>query len=370
MFLDRRTSGEFRFDGETSGFLTGNRDFPNFIGFLSNPLQSIDPRAQTILFPMFGAAWASDKSPRLPSADMQVYGAGLWVAASERLSFGANQGGYAVVDVAPHRERLLARLGLPVPERDRAGQREGWLNLGGFLQYTLIADVENQFILTAGMRLEVPSGATQVFQGGDNPPYMAPYLTAGKECGFWHVLATSGYEFPLGSGVATTNCFYLNLHLDRQIGWLYPLVEFNGCYHASEVDLRLPLRHRVLDLGTFSSSGNLLTVAVGANAVLIPGGSSSAPSTPARSPARTASTSTACWSRWSIVSEARVRQLIRDKTPALFSVVGLLHPDQQHLLRAICAEVDQHRRLLLGQIVDAGFKDTVLLLADRPRGPL
>jgi len=273
MILDRPAPGDFGVadDRRANGFLSGNRDFPNFIGFLSNPLQSIDPRAQTILFPMFGSAWASEKSPRLPSADMQVYGAGLWVAASDRLSFGANQGGYAVVDVRHDRERLLTRLGLPVPERDRAGQREGWLNLGGFLQYTLIADVENQFILTAGMRLEVPSGTTQVFQGGDNPPYMAPYLTAGKEFGCWHVLATSGYEFPLGSGVATTNLFYLNLHLDRKIGWLYPLVEFNGSYHATEVDLRLPLRHRVLDLGTFSSTGNLLMFAVGANAVLVPG---------------------------------------------------------------------------------------------------
>jgi hypothetical protein len=274
MILDRPAPAGFRFaDVElgTSGFLTGNRDFPNFIGFLSNPLQSIDPRAQTILFPMFGSAWASADSPRLPSSDMQVYGAGLWVAGSERLSFGFNQGGFAVVDVFPDRERLLTKLGLPVPERDKAGQREGWLNLGCFLQYTLIADVENQFIVTAGTPLEVPSGATQVFQGGDNPPYLAPYLTAGKEFGCWHVLATGGYEFPLGSGTATTNTFYLNLHLDRKIGWLYPLVEFNGSDHEHDVDLSLPLRHRVLDLGGFSSTGNLLTVAVGANAVLIPG---------------------------------------------------------------------------------------------------
>jgi hypothetical protein len=273
MFLDRPAPAGFRFaDVESgTGFLTGNRDFPNFIGFLSNALQSIDPRAQTILFPIFGSAWASADSPRLPSADMQVYGAGLTVAGSERLCFGFNQGGFAVVDISRDRERLLTKLGLPIPERDKHGQREGWLNLGGFLQYTLIADVENQFILTAGTRLEVPSGATQVFQGGDNPPYMAPYLTAGKEFGCWHVLATSGYEFPLGSGTATTNTFYLNLHLDRKIGWLYPLVEFNGDYHEHDVDLRLPLRHRVLDLGTFSSSGNLLTIAVGANAVLVPG---------------------------------------------------------------------------------------------------
>ena len=39
----------------------------------------------------------------------------------------------------------------------------------------------------------------------------------------------------------------------------------------ARVNLNLPVAHGVLDLGSFDSSGNLLTVAVGANAVLIPG---------------------------------------------------------------------------------------------------
>src|SRR4051812_38217980 len=40
--------------------LAGNsRLFPNFIGFLSNPLQNIDPRALTQIWPMFGSVWTS-----------------------------------------------------------------------------------------------------------------------------------------------------------------------------------------------------------------------------------------------------------------------------------------------------------------------
>jgi hypothetical protein len=261
----------FDFGRRDNGFLSGNHDFDRFIGFLGNPLQSIDPRAVTEIWPMFGSAWASGNSPRLSAAaDMQVYGAGLYVALSDRFSFGLNQGGYAVMNFSSERERLLAKLGFPLPLRDRRGEREGWLNLGGFAQYTLIADVPNQFILTAGLRWEAPSGATQVFQGGANPPYLAPYLTMGKEFGHWHLLATTGYDFPAGSGQNTTNTFYLNLHIDRQIGWLYPLVELNSAYHSSNVDLRLPTRHGVIDLGTFSSTGNLFAAAVGANAALIP----------------------------------------------------------------------------------------------------
>jgi hypothetical protein len=256
----------------SSGYLTGNRNFPNFIGFISNPEQSIDPRATTEIWPMFGSAWMSANNRFLPSGDLQVYGAGVNVALSDRLMVGLNQGGYGVAHFSNERERLLAKLGLPILDKDRSGPREGWLDLGGYAQYTLIADVPNQFLFTAGVRWVAPVGATQLFQGGANPAYLAPYLTAGKEYGCWHVLATTGYEFPAGSGQATTNTFYLNLHVDRQIGWLYPLVELNGSYHTTTVDVNLSTPHHgVIDLGTFESTGNTLSIAVGANAVLIPG---------------------------------------------------------------------------------------------------
>ena len=257
--------------GLGNGLFTGTRDFPNFIGFISNPIQSIDPRSQNNFWPVFASGWASGNSPHLPDADMQVYGAGLTVAVTDRLSMGLNQGGYAVIDISGQQERLLRKLGLPVPDRDLGGQREGWLNLGGFLQYTVIADVPNQFLLTAGLRWEAPSGAEQVFQGGSSPAYLAPYLTAGKECGCWHFLATAGYEFPAGSGQATTETYYLNLHVDRQIDWFYPLVEMNGSYQSHNINLGLPARHGIIDLGGFSASDSILSIAVGANAVLIPG---------------------------------------------------------------------------------------------------
>ncbi len=263
--------GLFDFGRSNSGFLSGNHDFDRFIGFMSNPIQSIDPRAVTEIWPVYSGGWANGNGPLLAEANAQAYGAGIYVALSDRLSFGLNQGGYSVLNVNGTRQGLLAKLGLPVPERDIGGQREGWLNLGGFVQYTLIANAEKQFLLTAGVRWEAPSGAEQLFQGGANPAYLSPYLTAGKEFGCWHVLATTGYEFPAGEGQATTSTCYFNLHIDRKIGWLYPLVEFNGSYHTSSVNLNLPTGHGVLDLGSFDSSGNLLTVAVGANAVLIPG---------------------------------------------------------------------------------------------------
>jgi hypothetical protein len=259
-------------DGAASGpsdRFRSNRNFSNFIGFLSNPLQNIDPRSLTQIWPIFIDTYVS-AIPALPSGNLQAYGAGLNVALTQRLSVGLNQGGYAAADFNGNQPGLFRdRFGLLHDRREFGGQREGWLNLGGFAQYTLIEDVANQFLLTAGLRLAVPSGSSALFQG-NGPVTMAPYLTFGKEFGKYHVLGTGGYQFPAGSGHVTANVFYANLHLDRQtFGWLYPLVEFNWTYHTTGVSVDTPTRHGFIDFNNFESTGNILTLAAGANAVLV-----------------------------------------------------------------------------------------------------
>jgi hypothetical protein len=49
--------------GSAEGRLAGNHAFPGFIGFLSNPLQNIDPRAVNEIYPIFGSAWTSEAGP-------------------------------------------------------------------------------------------------------------------------------------------------------------------------------------------------------------------------------------------------------------------------------------------------------------------
>ncbi|QJW98562.1 hypothetical protein [Frigoriglobus tundricola] len=249
--------------------LRGNQSFQNFIGFMGNPTQNIDPRAVTAFWPVFDTVHTS-ALPALPSATAQVYGAGVTVALSDRLAFGMNQGGYAQIVLSRNQPGLFPNLqGVLQNRRQYAGLREGWLNLGGFVQYTLIADAERQFLLTAGMRWVAPSGASQLFQG--QPPWgLAPYVTVGKEIGLFHVLATTGFSFPAGSAPVNSDFFYLNLHLDRQcFGWFYPLIEFNSTYHTTSASLNLPTRFGFINTDTFSTSGNAVAMAVGANAVLV-----------------------------------------------------------------------------------------------------
>jgi hypothetical protein len=302
------------FDERPAGSrLAGNHAFPSFIGFISNPLQNIDPRAVTEIYPIFASAWTSEAGP-VPAADVQLYGAGLTVALSDRLAFGLNQGGYADVHLSRKDANLLALAAqlsrqrvLSLARQDPAallsvlrqhglgpndllrleqlasfdpfgqfsdveagGNRSGWLNLGGFAQYTLIEDADAQFLLTAGLRVEAPCGSHDIFQG-HGPGNLAPYLTAGKGFCDFHVLATAGYYFPAGPGDDTSQFLYADVHLDRCFfGWLYPLVEFNFDYHTTSVSIDLPARRGFFNLNTFETTGNILTMAVGANAVLVP----------------------------------------------------------------------------------------------------
>ncbi len=233
----------------TRGLLTGNHNFDSFIGFMSNPLQNIDPRAVTEFWPLFISNWVTPYG-KLPSGDVQLYGAGVYAALSERLSVGLNQGGYAVTDLRK--------------------VRQGWLNLGGFAQYTVIQNVPGQFLLTSGLRWEAPTGEAVVFQG-HGPAQLAPYLTMGKGFGNFHVLATTGYQVPAGSGSVDTRLFYFNGHIDRRcFGWLYPLFEVNWIQHATAVDINRPFLNNFFDLGTFEQSGNVVSMAAGFNAVLVP----------------------------------------------------------------------------------------------------
>ncbi|MFL5242885.1 MAG: hypothetical protein ACJ8FY_12310 [Gemmataceae bacterium] len=264
--------------GREDGRLAGNHNFSNFIGFIGNPLENIDPRAVTAIYPLFGSSWVSNTAP-IPNADGQVYGPGITVALSERLAVGVNQGGYAHLDITRNESARSARFRQLITQFDpqgrfrdveAGGERNGFLNVGGFLQYTLIENVKDQFLLTGGVRWVAPCGSHEVFQGM-GPALMAPYFTAGKEWGEFHVLATSGFQFPFaGSGKLEKDVFYTNIHLDRRcFGCLYPLVEFNLSYHTSNVSFGLATREGFIDFGNFQSQGNVLTMAVGANVVLI-----------------------------------------------------------------------------------------------------
>ena len=246
--------------------LKSNQNFPDFIGFMTNPLQAIDPRSLTQIWPVFISSWWNPSGP-LPGGNGQIYGAGLNLAITDRFSVGLNQGGGAVLNFSPVATRF--------PQLDDRinsfrGTRVGWVNLGGFAQYTLVEDVEDRFLLTVGSRLEVPTGESSVFQG-HGQPVLSPYFTVGKGWGNWHVLNTTGYGFSLGKGRDTTSAFYGTVHVDYKLGWLYPLLELNWGAFTKEFTPDLPFDRGLANFGTANVTGSYATLSPGVNAVLIPG---------------------------------------------------------------------------------------------------
>lgn len=244
--------------------LQSNRNFPDFIGFMTNPLQAIDPRSLTQIWPVFMSSSWNPNGP-LPGGNGQVYGAGMNVAITDRFSIGLNQGGFATLNFNPIEtrfERLNDRL------NEFRGTRTGWLNLGGFAQYTLIENVEDQFLLTLGSRLGVPTGEAEVFQG-HGQPQLSPYFTVGKGWGNFHVLNTTGYGFSLGKDRDSSSSFYGNLHFDYKIGRFYPLLEFNwAAFERQAPDL--PLDRGLVSFGNANITGSYLTISPGLNVVLVP----------------------------------------------------------------------------------------------------
>lgn len=236
------------------GFLVGDTAFPRFISPVSNPVFSKDPRAQTYIRGLFINDVIPGDHP-LGGGSFQAMAAQVNVALSERLTFIADKDGYAWIN----------------PQR--APSSSGFLNLGAGLKYSLIRDVENQFILSTGFMYELPTGERSAFSGqGDGT--MTFFGTFGKEWREnWHALGTFGYQLPLDSN-SNSSYFYTSLHFDyRATCWFYPIAELNWFHYTAGGDRGLPPAlgegDGLINLGTSGVAGNdLVTAAFGGRFLL------------------------------------------------------------------------------------------------------
>jgi hypothetical protein len=241
---------------EGRGCLESDRAFPGFIGPISNPILTKDPRSLTEARLLFINNQIDPGNP-LGAGDFQVAAMELRFALTERLTLVADKDGYAWIHAA------------------NAPEQHGWLNINLGLKYTLVRDVENQFLVAVGGTWEPQTGEGRVFQNIGTGIFTV-FGVVGKEFGQCnHVLFNAGYQFPADPN-QNSSFFYSQLHLDRQmLGWLYPLVELNWFHYTDSGDHGLPPSLGELDglinLGTSGVSGNdLVTLAFGLKAQLSP----------------------------------------------------------------------------------------------------
>jgi hypothetical protein len=228
--------------------------FDRFVGPISNPVLSKDPRTLTEARLLFIQNEIDPANP-LGSGSFQVYAMQLRLALTDRLSLIADKDGIA--SISPN--------GGP--------NQSGFLNLAAGLKYNIIRDVENQFLLSGGLMFEPTTGEGKVFQNIGDGLFTA-FLSAGKEINTYnHVIANFGYQFPVDRS-QNSSFFYTSLHVDRQMfGWLYPLAEANWFHWVSGGNHGLPPAlgegDGLINLGTSGVAGNdLVTVAAGMKAKL------------------------------------------------------------------------------------------------------
>jgi hypothetical protein len=194
--------------------------FPRFIGPMSNPWLAKDPRSlsEARLLGVFN--FFPDDHP-WHDGWAESYLLQIRAAIDKRWSVFLDKSGYTFIH--PAGQDTL----------------DGWNNLAFGTKYLLIRDVENQFLLSAGVQFEVPSGEARVFQRPSDGS-ITVFSAVGKEfwC-FWHVTGNLGTRIPLSGDSSTL--VYGQAHVDRELmGWLYPLVECNWYHVATDGHGTLP----------------------------------------------------------------------------------------------------------------------------------
>ncbi len=167
--------------------------------------------------------------------DAQVFAIQLRYAINDRFALIATKDGY--IDFNP--DATLAK-------------DEGFGDISFGAKYALINDAENQFILTTGLKLEVPTGNTGVLQGNGKGEWN-PFLSAAKGWDAFSLAGHFGVRVP-NDGDEETSQLHYGLQAAYEVHRCFtPFVAGNAFTVLSEGE-GLPLHAEGFDLVNFGSS--------------------------------------------------------------------------------------------------------------------
>ncbi len=227
------------------GMLPSDHCFDRFVSPLSNPFYFEDPRSLTEVRGIF----IDNSLPNfLGGGDAQVWAAQARGRVSERWSVIAPRIGYLQVNQAG------------------GGAPTGYLSTPVGAKYNFIRDVENQFLVTAGLTYFIPGSADAFSNLGDGDFHF--FLTGGKEIfDYGHWLSASGFRIPTNSNWGTQLWYWSN-QWDYEIaqGW-YPLCGVNWFHWMRSAGLNSGSNVTGLDLINIPVTGvagqNVVTGVVG-----------------------------------------------------------------------------------------------------------
>ena len=178
-----------------------------------NPLFFESPLIQSEVRPLFVYHKIDDD---FIGGFARVYAVQLRYAVTERLAIIATKDGY-----------IQLRPGVAALRDD------GWADIGAGIKYAVIDDRESNFILTPGIKFELPSGNQGVFQGNGSGEFNV-FVSSMKGWGDFHLTGSAGGRIPVDFDKETASLHY-SLQADYYVcRWFIPFVAANGFTVVSE----------------------------------------------------------------------------------------------------------------------------------------
>ncbi len=180
---------------------------------VANPLFFESPLIQSEVRPIFIYHGIDNK---FIGGFARVFAAELRYAVTERLAIIATKDGF--IQLRPNVGALRA---------------DGWADIGVGLKYALIDNPEHQFILTPGLKIELPSGHERVFQGNGKGE-IDVFVSAMKGWDKFHTTASLGGRVPVDFDAETSSIHY-SLQFDYYTcQYFIPFIGANGQTVLSE----------------------------------------------------------------------------------------------------------------------------------------
>jgi len=151
--------------------------------------------------------------------DAQVYAVQARWAVNDRLAIIATKDGYVDVEF----------------DNIPALSNDGWADIAFGLKYALIDNEEDELLVTPGLKIELPSGESDVFQNNGSGEWNL-FVTAMKGYGDLHLTGSAGVRIPNDFDEETASA-----HFSAQVDyytckWFIPFAAFNAFSVLSDGD--------------------------------------------------------------------------------------------------------------------------------------
>lgn len=214
------------------GFLNGLRGFEQFYNPVGNPLYFETPLNNTSARLLYIHHDFAEHS-QLQGGHADIAAVQVRVALTERLGFIATKDGYSWL----HTGAL--------------GDNEGWNSIAAGVKYAVIADKDEDFLLTPGVRVMFNSGKSTALQSGVTE--FSPFISAAKGWDKFHLMGDFCVRLPTDDDRGN-NIIQWDVHTDYEIfDGFAPMFELHGLHYLDN-GTALPFKIGGLDYSNFGSA--------------------------------------------------------------------------------------------------------------------